>query len=109
MNDRFSPLINNFNHNLVASNNNHRVVETTSINTNFPVASPQAAIPYSDDAYEFIREFAWTLFQGSKIPQQNGNLILSPLLVQMQLSLLRQAATGMIFYNFGVIVRYLII
>lgn len=95
-NEHLSPPINNANfNNLVAPTTSHRVSETPNINSNFPLAAPSPApAPYGDNEYDFIRDFAWTLFQGSKIPTQNGNLILSPLLVQMQLSLIRKAATG---------------
>lgn len=91
-NEHLSPSINNLNYNLAQANN--RVSEIPNINSNIqPVSLPQP-IPHSDDEFEFVREFAWTLFQGSKIPSPAGNLILSPLLIQMQLSLLRKVATG---------------
>lgn len=50
---------------------------------------------YTDDQLDYVRDFAWNLFQGSKIPSPIGNLVLSPIQPQMQLSLLRNAAAGL--------------
>lgn len=47
---------------------------------------------YTDDQLDYIRDFSWNMFQGSKTPSAIGNLVLSPIQPQLQLSLLRIAA-----------------
>lgn len=50
---------------------------------------------YTDDQFDYVRDFAWNMFQGSKIPSPIGNLVLCPIQPQIQLSLLRNAAADL--------------
>lgn len=77
-------------------------------------AATELSSRFTDDQLDYVRDFAWTMFQvglkiqsicsiqltitilqGSKLPSSIGNLVLSPIQPQLQLSLLRTAAVGL--------------
>lgn len=89
-------------------------VQGTIFGRNTPESIGNQRIPTSQQATptntaannEFVTDFAWNIFKGSRTANPIGNLVLSPLLLQITLSLLQKAAYGQTFEQIGQVINY---
>lgn len=63
--------------------------------------------PIGNDLTDQLIDFSWTVFRLAKQPNRNGNLVLSPLLLQVTLALLQTASTGETHAQIDRMVRHL--